>query len=152
MRRETLDSIEYLQVSDGLEILVSLESRLTFNIRCESADEFGEVHRDFTVAADWPRFPFLLTRRLSGTAENLYGGELLRRETPPHTHLLPTCPFLFPHLSVNRGRPLTAVPRRGVASAFRAVPAVSPLLRFFPAGSNGRAVHLFVALGPGSYR
>ena len=72
-RRETLDSIEYLQVSDGLEILVSLESRLTFNIRCESADEFGEVHQDFTEAADWPRIPFLLTRRLSGTAENLYG-------------------------------------------------------------------------------
>ena len=65
--------MEYLQVNDGLEILVSMESRLTFTIRCESADEFGEVHQDFTVAADWPRFPFLLTRRLSGTAENLYG-------------------------------------------------------------------------------
>ena len=37
-----------------------MESRLTFNIRCESADEFGEAHRDFTEAADWPRIPFLL--------------------------------------------------------------------------------------------
>ena len=27
---------------------MSMESRLRFNIRCESTDEFGEVHRDFT--------------------------------------------------------------------------------------------------------
>ena len=99
---------------------MSMESRLRFNIRCESADEFGEVHRDFTEAAIWPRIPFLLTRRLSGTAVNLYGESSCRREAPPHTHLLPTRPFLFPHLSANRGsRPLTDVPRMGVASVFR---------------------------------
>ena len=45
-RREALDSIEYLQVSNGLEILVSIGRRLTFNIRSEGAGDGDETIED----------------------------------------------------------------------------------------------------------
>ena len=41
-----------------MEILVSMESRQTFNIRSVSAVKFGEVHRDFTEAAMLAENPF----------------------------------------------------------------------------------------------
>lgn len=64
MRREAPDSIEYLQVSDGLGILVSLGIVLRFIIRYESADDIDEMFERFTKTAIWPRIPFLLTRYL----------------------------------------------------------------------------------------
>jgi len=41
-----------------------MESRLRFNIRCESAEDVAEIVQKFTKAAYWPRIPFLLTRHL----------------------------------------------------------------------------------------
>ena len=99
---------------------MSLESRQTFNIRCESADEFGEGHQDFTEAADWPRIPFLLTRRLSGTAENPCRENSLPTRNSAKCAPASDASVPFPHLSVNRGiHPLTSVPGRRVPSAFR---------------------------------
>ena len=100
---------------------MSMGNVLTFNIRCESADEVVEVLDRLTKAAILAENPFFF---LSGD----YPGQLIlhagrthpERNSPPHTLLLPTRPFLFPHLSMNReSRPLTAMPGMGVASAFR---------------------------------
>ena len=57
-RRVASNEALNLQVSNGLEILVSIGSRLTFNIRSVSAVKFGEVHRDFTEAAMLAENPF----------------------------------------------------------------------------------------------
>ena len=41
-----------------MEILVSMGNVLTFNIRCESADDFSEVFGRFTEAAYMAENPF----------------------------------------------------------------------------------------------
>ena len=129
-----------------------MESRLMFNIRCESADEDIGMLERLIEAALLAENPFSFYPEIIRDGRESIWGELLRREAPPHAHLLPTRPFLFPHPSVNWGHPLTAVPGGEWHPLSGVVPAVSPLLGFFPTGSEGRAIHPFVALVPGSYR
>ncbi len=54
-----------LQVSNGLEILVSIESRLTFNMRCESADKYAEAHQVFRGNGHLAGFAIILVWSLN---------------------------------------------------------------------------------------
>ena len=50
-----------------------MESRLTFNIRCESADEFGEVQWDFTEAANLAEDSFSFDPEIIRDGRESYG-------------------------------------------------------------------------------
>ena len=131
-----------------------MESRLRFNIRCESADDFSELFGRFTEAA-----------LLAENSFSIYPEIILDGLEPQHGELAPdamlclirSCSIrvrhsFYTYLWIEGFCPCPPYwggerhPLSGV------VPAVSPLQWFFSDGSDRRAVHPFVALDPGSYR
>jgi len=107
-----------LQVSNGLEILLSMGNRLTLDIRSESAYKIGEVLKGFTKRPYWPGIIFFLPEDITERA-NPAGDPKPRRVFPPDLLLLHTLPVFYPHLSVNRGSVPWPAPWKGSGIFFR---------------------------------
>ena len=137
-----------LQVSNGLEILLSMGNRLTLNIRSESAYGIGEVLKRFTKRPSG-RVSFSFTRGYSGALKSVK-----RLHTPAFFPTKPApVPFALSQLSTPVGesgiRPLacTLEGERHLLSSL-CQPSVR-FTRFFPAGSDWRASHPNVAFESG---
>jgi len=114
MRRVASNEAINLQVSNGLEILLSIVNKLTVIIRSESADEIAEVLKGITEAA----FCFLFTRGFFGAQKS---GK--RPHTPAFFPTKPApVPLALSQLSTPAGESgdpsLGLRPGRGAASSF----------------------------------
>ena len=118
MRRVASNEAINLQVSNGLEILLSIVNKLTVIIRSESADEIAEVLKGITEAAFWPSIHFLFTRGFFGAQKS---GK--RPHTPAFFPTKPApVPLALSQLSTPAGESgdpsLGLRPGRGAASSF----------------------------------
>ena len=137
-----------LQVSNGLEILLSMGNRLTLNIRSESAYGIGEVLKRFTKRPSG-RVSFSFTRGYSGARKSC------RRPQTPACIPTRSAPIAYAPSLLS-----TPVCEPGIRPLAYALEGERHLLsslcqpsvrftQFFPAGSDGRASHPNVAFESG---